>query len=240
VPVAWLQLINPNTAVIDELWRFDNLQSANMKLIRGGAVAAGGNNIDINRSDGGIIRFPKDSLIINGLDESAVTESASASVDATGYGEITLVTNEMPIVDSGGEAATDVTWSQFVARLYANKDSLLLIAVPMGFTYASRFESGTHEADGYYYLICKLSSDIDLTANNTPMSLSLTFVSYKITSSIAEATWVTNLQAATPDPILLKLGGSSTISLAPPAITAGGAGDLYDGIPFVQKDFTPS
>jgi hypothetical protein len=247
VPVAWIQFINQYTATISELWRFDNLQAANMKAKLSTAAAAGGSNVDINRSDGAIIRFPKDSLIISGIDETELTENAASGVDSTGLGEIILTTNEMPLVDAAGVAASfgmipprglnvvDATWSEFVARLYANKDSLLLIAVPMGFSYDSRAIGGTGTADGYYYLICKLSSDIDLTANNTPMSLALTFVSYKITSSVAEATWVTNLQAATPTAITLKLGGS-TISLSPPAITAAGAANLYDGIPFIQKD----
>lgn len=239
VPVAWVQIIaNPNTPNCAEIWRFDNLQSAQIKLIRGGAAAAGGNNIDINRSDGGIIRFPKDSLIISGLDESAVTEAASTSVDATGFGETVLVTNESPI--GVGAAATDVTWSAFIQRLYLNKDALLLICVPVGFTYSSRFGSGSHEADGYYYLICKLSSDIDMTANNTPMTLSLTFISYKITSSASDAdtAWPTYLKTVTFSNTALKLGGS-TITLSPPTITTECAADLYAGKPYVIQDFTP-
>ena len=244
-PVAWIQTINPNTGAIAEIWRFDNLQSAQLKLIRGGAAAAGSNNIDINRSDSGVIRFQKNTLIINGVDESAVTEAATTNVDATGFGELILVTNQAPI--AVGEALADNTWSEFINRLYANKDTLLLIAVPIGFTFASRYEAGTHEADGYYYLVCKLSSDIDMTANNTPMSLSLTFVSYKVSSSLDKGAFGTdatptgivrtNMINATWTDIGLKLGGSSTITLNPPALLQADADLLFAGNPVVKKDF---
>jgi len=241
-PVAWIQIIaDPNTPSCSETWDFDNLQSAQLKLIRSSSGKTGSNNIDINRSDGGIIRFPKDTVIISGVDESIMTEDATTSVDATGLGEIILVTNESPI--GKNTASSDTTWSAFIQRLYANKDSLLLIAVPIGFTYSSKLSgTGSHKADGYYYLVCKLNSDIDMTANNTPMSLSLTFVSFKITSSASDANtaWPAYLQTVTWSDINLKLGGTNTITLNPPTITASAAADLYAGKPSIIKDFTPA
>lgn len=170
-PFAWIHKIAATGAPAIK-YKFDNLQSATYKLIRPSSdAAASGENLDINRADGGIIRFPKTSLIIDGKDESDITP-ASASSEATNKGEITLVINEAPV---------GMSWTQFIKDLKTEFSSLFCVTIGTGFTYDSR--NTQKKADGWLYMFAKLNNDIEQQLNNGATSLTLTFASYLCTYS---------------------------------------------------------
>jgi hypothetical protein len=209
-PFGWLhELATGAPGTITSLWRFDNLQSAQIKALIPGDQQSG-ENIDINRADGAIWRFSKYNLVLSGEDETDITP-ASASSDATGKGEITLVTNEAPL------PTTINSWTAWLESLKGKFNSLFMLTVPTGFTLHSR--DTQKKVDGYAHMLCKLSTGIDLQLNNNPGSLSLTFVSYK--NSLAGLTG-TIIEAATFTGIVHKGKGDS---YAPEALEVGD-GDL--------------
>jgi hypothetical protein len=212
-PFAWLHTINEGT--ITEKWRFDNLQNSTYKLTKPG-TDTGGENIDIQRADGVIIRFPKTSKILSGKDETDITP-ADASSDATGKGEITIVTNEAPL--------NATSYPEFINELRANMDKFWMITIGTGYSYANSI-SASRKPNGYIHMIGKINTDIEQTLDSNPSSLSITFVAYT-NSGLEEA----DLTAATFTAITLKLGGTGKdkTGIAPAAIDATGADIILSG-----------
>ena len=225
-PVAWIQEITE--ASLAELFHFDYLQEPKIKLPLSGTASKGGNNIDIKGADGSILRFPKGSLIIDAITQEEVTEDATADVDATGFGEITLALNKAP------SDAAYKRWTTFIKTLYDKKDSLFLIAIPTGFTYKGRNVDSPKNVDGYCYLICKRSSDIELTMNDTPTTLSVTFISFRVADSMAGGDISTALTGATWTAINMKIGTSTYIALTPVALVSDDATLLKAGKPVLK------
>lgn len=215
-PFAWVHKIANGD--LTELWKFDNLQSSTYKIMKPGSEAGGGDNIDINRADGAIWRFKKVNLILSGEDETDITP-ADASSDATSKGEITLVINEAPIEAN--------SWSSFIKDLKSNLDSKFLITIGTGFSHKARTDSTLRKPDGYVHMIGKINNDIEQQLNNSPTSVSITFVSYK--NSGLE---VADLTAATLfTPITWKLGGTGkdVSGIKPPTISTTDASKLLEG-----------
>jgi len=224
-PFAWVCLINPDgTPKVTEQWLFDNLQNPSYKITKPGSDT-GGENIDIARADGATIRFTKKNLIISGEDETDITP-ADASSDATGKGEITLVTNEANV------GATSFT--SFIADIKANYDALFLVVLGTGYSYQQSI-SADRKPDGWVYMIGKINNDIEQTLDANPGTVTLTFVSYKASGAIAK----TDLTSLNFTSQTLKLGGSgkNKTGIAPEDIADGVADSLLSGdIVFVETE----
>ena len=214
-PFAWVHKVDAGALI--ELWKFDNLQSTTYKIMKPGATSQSGENIDINRADGAIWRFPKTNLVLSGIDETDITPAAASS-DATGKGEITLVINEAPLSAN--------SWTAFIKTLKDELNSLFLITIGTGYSHKARTDITLRKPEGFVHLIGKINNDVEQQLNNSPLSISLTFVSYA-NSGLDEADLTsTSLFTA----ITWKLGGSGDVTgIKPPDITSGGATTLLSG-----------
>jgi hypothetical protein len=190
---AWIHEIA--AGAITELWRFDNLQSSIFKIPKPGSTSSSGEYIDINCADGTIWRFPKNTRYLSGIDETDITPADSSS-DATSKGEITLVTNEAPIGSNSHPA--------WIKELKAKMSSLFLITIGTGFSYKAQTDATLKKPDGYVHMIGKLNSDLEQSLTNSPLSTSLTFVSYKNSGLLEADLTAEGLFTA----INWKLGGS--------------------------------
>ena len=226
-PVAWMQEITVDT--LSEVFHFNYLQDIEGKMARGGSAGAGSNNTDISGADGSILRFPKESLIIDAITEEQVVEDASTSADATGYGEITITYNKSPL------DASYKKWTTFLKTLNEKKDSLWLIAIPTGFTHKGRYQDLVQNVDGYMYLICKCNSDIVFKLTGAPVTVALTFISFRGADSLAGGDLATALTTATWTAIDMQIGTSKNITLTPPDLTADDAAVLKVGKPVLKE-----
>jgi len=220
-PFAWLFKIAAGTegtpdvpGTITELWRFDNLADISVKINLPSAAAATGEKITLNVNDGTIWQWNKCNVVMDALTETDVTPSA-ASADATGLGEVTIITNEAPL------PVTIVTPTEWLEDIQDEFDSLFMLVVPTGFTLDSRDQQKL--VDGYVYLICKLSTGIDLKLANAPATISLTFISYKCTLLLVTTAII---EAATFTGIVHKGKGDTYI---PEDLEAGDGALLMDG-----------
>lgn len=190
---AWIYDIvpgSPDTFVLK--YSIGNLLSANLKVPIS-AAAANTENIDVTSADGGIVRFPKESYIISGIDDTEIA-SETGGLNASGLGEITLVLNEAP------EEATSNT--AFIDELKNDKDDTVLIIVPTGYSYDRTGTGTSKKPDGFAYMFGKRSNDLDLAFASANTTLSLTFAAQK--QSDLDLT----SKAFTGDGILVKRGGS--------------------------------
>jgi len=226
-PFAWIHKIENGN--ISELWRFDNLQSSTYKILKPGSSSQGSENIDINRADGVIWRFPKTNLILSGEDESDITP-ADASSDASNKGEITLVINEAPIEAN--------SWTAFIKELKDNMDAKFLITIGTGYSHKARTDATLRKPDGFIHMIGKINNDLEQQLNNNPASITITFVSYK--NSGLEATDLTAVSLFTA--ITWKLGGTGKDieGIKPPDILSTDAERLLTGDIVVVTNITYS
>ncbi len=224
-PFGWVHLIESNT--ITELWKFNNLQSSTYKLMKPGSDSAGSDNIDINRSDGAIIRFPKTNLILSGIDETDITPADSSS-DATSKGEITLVANEAPMESN--------SWTAFLKELQGKLGALFMITIGTGYSHKARTDATLRKPDGYIHMIGKINNDIEQQLNNNPASLTMTFVSYKNSGLVEADLTAVGLFTA----ITWKLGGTGldVEGILPPDIVSAEALQLLDGDVAVVSNIT--
>jgi hypothetical protein len=215
-PFGWIHKID--SGALTELWKFNNLQSSTYKILKPGSSSQSSDNIDINRADGAIWRFPKTNLILSGIDETDITPAGTSS-DATSKGEITLVANEAPMELN--------SWTAFIKALKENLDGKFLITIGTGYSHKARTDTSLRKPDGFIHMIGKISNDIEQQLNNSPASLTMTFVSYK-DSTIEE----TDLTGTTLfGEITWKLGGTGkdVEGIKPPAIVSTDAQKLLEG-----------
>lgn len=213
-PFFWVhELASGTPGTIAELWRFDNLQSGNIKIPKPGEESSG-DNIDINRGDGAIWRFPKYNLVLDGSDESDITPTDSSG-DATGKCDVSVLTNEAPL------PTTIISMTAWLEAWQAKFNSLFMITCPIGFTQHSR--DTQKKVDGYVYCLAKMNAGIDLGLSNSPASLSLEFISYKNTLSGLTGAII---EAATFTGIVHKGKGDT---YTPPSLTAGDGDVLLAG-----------
>jgi len=215
-PFAWIHKIENED--LSELWKFNNLQSSTYKILKPGSSSQGSENIDINRADGAIWRFPKTNLILSGEDESDITP-ADASSDASNKGEITLVINEAPIESN--------SWTAFIKQLKDNMDAKFLITIGTGYSHKARTDATLRKPDGFIHMIGKVNNDLEQQLNNSPASITITFVSYK--NSGLEATDLTAVSLFTA--ITWKLGGTGKDieGIKPPDLLSTDAERLLTG-----------
>lgn len=226
-PFAWIHKIENED--LSELWKFNNLQSSTYKILKPGSSSQGSENIDINRADGAIWRFPKTNLILSGEDESDITP-ADASSDASNKGEITLVINEAPIESN--------SWTAFIKQLKDNMDAKFLITIGTGYSHKARTDVTLRKPDGFIHMIGKVNNDLEQQLNNSPASITITFVSYK--NSGLEATDLTAVSLFTA--ITWKLGGTGKDieGIKPPDLLSTDAERLLTGDVVVVTNITYS
>ncbi len=215
-PFGWVHLID--NGALTELWKFNNLQSSTYKILKPGTTSSSSDNIDINRADGAIWRFPKTNLILSGIDETDITP-ADASSDATSKGEITLVANEAPVESN--------SWTAFIKAVKDKMDAKFMVTIGTGYSHKARTDATLRKPDGFIHMIGKINNDLEQQLNNNPASLTMTFVSYK-NSGLEESDFTaTNLFTA----ITWKLGGTGkdVEGIKPPDIVAGEAQKLLLG-----------
>ena len=215
-PFAWVHKID--AGALTELWKFNNLQSSTYKILKPGSSASSSDNIDINRADGAIWRFPKTNLILSGIDETDITPAGTSS-DATSKGEITLVANEAPVESN--------SWTAFVKAVKDNMDGKFLLTIGTGYSHKARTDVTLRKPDGFIHMIGKINNDLEQQLNNSPASLTMTFVSYKDSTLVDTDFTGTNLFTA----ITWKLGGTGkdVDGIKPPDIISGDAQKLLEG-----------
>ncbi len=192
-PLAWLYKIDESADTLTLAYKFDNLSDVVIKMLIAGS-AAGGENTDFTRADGAIVRFPKESLILDGATELQVA-SDSGGADASGLGEITITTNEADVAST--------SWTAFCANLNLNKDAKYLLIVGTGFSYNRTGTGSTRKPDGYAFMIGKITSDIEVTS----VPLTITFAAQKASGfTMLVAALNTTIGA---NSIALKRGGAS-------------------------------
>lgn len=226
-PFGWVHLID--NGALTELWKFNNLQSSTYKILKPGSSSQGSDNIDINRADGAIWRFPKTNLILSGIDETDITP-ADASSDASNKGEITLVANEAPIESN--------SWTAFIKAVKEKMDAKFLVTIGTGYSHKARTDATLRKPDGFIHMIGKINNDIEQQLNNNPSILTTTFVSYK--NSGLEETDLTAIDLFTA--ITWKLGGTGkdVEGIKPPDIVSADAQKLLAGDVVVVTNITYS
>ncbi len=202
---------------ISPCYTFNNTKSVTCKLPAPSTSSSSSDNLDIVRSDGAIIRFPKTSLVLSGIDESDITPAAASS-DATGKCEIDVVLNEAAV-------ETNSMTAMFKA-LKEKRDSLWLVTIATGLSHEAETNATLRKPDGFVHMIGKISNDIEQQYADAPTTLALNFVSYT-NSGLDEA----KLTGVVFTPVTWKKGGTGkdVTAITPPAITSEGAANLLAG-----------
>jgi len=232
-PFAWVHTITADT--VTATWRFDNLKSASIKAPKPSNVSSN-EYVEVTRGDGAVIKYTKAVVEIDGTDESAISNTENA----TGFGEITIETNQAPLLGSADYTTESMkTWTEFLQEVQTALagDTLFLVVVPTGLTYEGGQAATTKKADGYAYMLGKLSNDLESTLNESPASLTLTFASEKTTLIDADdlegdlSLWTA---------IKWKKGGAATDTFTPPDLASADddADDILDGKILLKKDAT--
>lgn len=224
VPIAWLHWIQPfvDLSPTDTDFAFnelclDNLQSASYKMPKPGSDS-GGEYIDINRADGAIWRFNKQTLYLDGVTEADITPPDSSAA-ATGKGEITIVINEAPISSN--------SWTSFIETLKTYQSYYWLVTIPTGYSYDSEAD-GT--ADGFVTILGKINSDLEGQLGSDPSPLSITFVTYDDSDLLCSPNTLEEyLENLTFTPIQVKKGVQGG-SMTGPSIVPGAGGKAFTGL----------
>jgi len=203
-------------------WSFPNITSLTYKIpAPEGASSKSTEYVDIQRADGMVIRFPKKTGNINGIDGTLMADGVEITTDSkghtlTGVGEVTVVIAQAP--------EEVISWTKFISDVVElmrnDPDGRLLIAFPTGESHIKRSVS----ADGYGYMMGKISSDIEQQLTNNATSLSVTFKSVS-TPELTE----TDFTSFAFDPIEYNSWSGGGKSYAVPAITTQTAGRLIAG-----------
>ena len=173
-PFGYIHVVDDSVAgnpSIGGAMTFSNLQSVTYKLPKVESESESTENIDITRSDGAVIRFPKLAPTINGTDGTIASKEATGT--ATGKGEVTMVINEAPDEISG--------WTAFMKKLgeISEAGKLLYIVVPTGMTYSQRNTiSANKKVDGWIHMLGRINNDIENQLGNSNATVSLTFVTH--------------------------------------------------------------
>jgi hypothetical protein len=228
-PFGWIHKLAAGDPAgsITELYRFDNLSDSEIKLTVAEASGSG-DNVDIKRGDGAVWRFSKFNIVLSGVDETDITPASQGS-DASSKAVMTITTNEAPL------PVTITSMTLWLKDLVAKKGDLLMITLPVGFTYDARTNQG--KVDGFVRMLGKLNNDIDLKTNDSPSTIALEFVSYKCTLAGVDDVLI---EAATYTGIVWK---GKAITITPPNLSVGDGDELIAGnVVFAQSatySYTP-
>jgi hypothetical protein len=162
---------------------FDNVKEIKVTGTLTSSAESNTENIDIEAADGQIVRFTKSSRIIDGENGTDVLTDTESDENATGEATIEITVNEADIDSS--------SWTGFLNKLKTWKDNYWYIHVPMGFNWTKRYAQAAAtavKADGWAYMLGKLSMDLEHTANTSPSTITLKFVSYKFVSDSTDFT----------------------------------------------------
>jgi len=183
-----------------KLWTFDLLTASTLTMLIAGASEAG-DSLDIEMGDGAIIRFPAESLVIDGTDETEIASDTGGS-DASGKGTISMTTRGAP-TQLGSVP-------EFLSEIIANKANKFLIVLPFGYTHARTGVATAAKPDGFAYMFGKITNDISF-AQGSDNNIQLDFASNKATEfdeDITTATYFDNHGVA------LKRGGTNSVPAA--------------------------
>lgn len=229
-PFCWIHLID--SGAVTELYAFDNIKSHPFGLPLPSEDSEG-DNVDIERAEGGIIRFTKNQPIISGEDETEKTDP-SKDADATAKGTITVVSNEAPVqstINSPAAFLQDLNEKRLAGNKY-------IITTSVGYTYYSRNtgigSTPKKQPDGWFRMVGKFGKGIDMAMDANPQSFSLEFLSYKDTT-IDSA----DIEGMTYTELTHKLGGAGKdiTGITPPALASPAddtlISNLLNGIPII-------
>ena len=233
-PFAWLLQQKKTVAgetttySIEELFRFDNLGSNEITVKAPASASTSGEYQDITRADNATIRFKKNTLILDGETETDITPAA-ASTDATGLAEVVITLNEASRVTDLYTTAKGFT--AFYDKLLEIQNETLIFITGTGYSNANYYTDVTKAPDGYFFMSCKITSDIKFKAGE---AISLTLSSNKAMAGITKdllqtsGTIVTGLLTA----IDLKIGGNDgENATVPTKLTDAKAQNVLDGKP---------
>lgn len=216
-PFGYNAVIDEAGASLGEILTFSNLQSVTYKLPKVESESESSENIDITRSDGAVIRFPKLAPTISGVDGNIVAKDSTGT--ATGKGEITMVINEAPDEITG--------WTAYMNKLKELSGKLLYIVVPTGMTYSQRNSiAANKKVDGWIHMLGRINNDIENQLANSNATVSLTFVSHSTSADIT-----TDITGIVFPEISFYLGGTGkdVAGIKPPVLTAENVALLKSG-----------
>lgn len=226
VPCVWLLSVDDgkgvngkvNNLIADAAGRllFNNTQDSGYKM-KNPAAAAATDKLQINRGDGAVIEFSKNSLTIDGTTESATGGSSSSVVSA----EITFNTAQMD-TDSA-------SWSAYLNKLKSLMGKKFIAILPTGFTWNAQ-NAGSPNAEGFLFQAVTISTDLDfkkaanaaqpVTYTLTPTTLNL-YASDEDTDPM-DATELNTFFANDSNflPTSIIIPGYSSMTINPPDIGA--------------------
>lgn len=188
VPAAWAYPIDDNGTALSllPLMKFDNISTPviGFPFSQDAAAAGGGENIDITRGDGAIIRFPRTSLIIDGRDETVISSAGGSSTDTAALGTI-----QFNALQADMDSAN---YTAFINKLKANRNNYWLLCVPLGENYERRHNASptNPNAVGYAFLFGKLTGAFNLSVapqTGAPLPLQWTGTKYGGSATGADA-----------------------------------------------------
>lgn len=226
-PLGWMLLVDTTTAAAlcpaasTHLY-FDAISDGSVKDLITATSQQSSENTDLTLPNNVIIRYPKSTVIVDGTDDSKLLTDPTKDPYASKRGEVTF-TIALADCDS-------TTWTAMLNTIRTNAQALWLVCLPIGTTYTN---AGTGTIDGYYYMLGKITTDLESKLSSTPASVTITLVSYEFysTSSTATSTvkaaFVSNAQGAGIWPALTMKGTGATVT--PPTLTAPEAALVADG-----------
>lgn len=212
---------------------FDNVKEIKVTGTLTSAAESNTENIDIEAADGQIVRFTKSSRIIDGETGTDVLTETESDENATGEATIEITVNEADIDSS--------SWTGFLNKLKTWRNNYWYVNVPMGFNWTKRYNQSAAtavKADGWAYMLGKMSMDLEHTGGTTPSTITLKFVSYKFVSDSTDyvatdhevdSFAISDCYTATDGTkgVMIK-GTSPAVYLYPETISITGDGDSED------------
>ncbi len=179
--IAWVFLLSKSDYssgaglydTLEPLWYFDNIKEAKFGIPKSPNLVT--ENLDIMQADKTTIRFPTSKNIIDGISERTIADNAATSA------KMTITTNEAPYNNPDSDTLSSMT--EFQSELIAYKDDKFLIIIPTGYSYSRTGTGNTKSPDGYAYMIGQRSNDIELTMNESPVTVTIEFQPFSIADS---------------------------------------------------------
>lgn len=219
LPLVWIGIIDPAGDDPDNiawLWGFRTAKKVGYKNNLP-STSGGSDKSEIVYADGTKVQFNKIEKLIDLVTETETTDPTK-DVEATGLGEISFEAGSAPLKYVTDAFVAGLGWTEWLSILQGYLGKKFLIIVPTGVSYDSRYgRAGTKVADGYAYMIGKLSTGIEQEIAANATSLNMTFVSYLDTTSGLD-TAISTLGGTIPSLKIIAGGGSKDLSFTPDAL----------------------